>query len=73
MSNTATMIAAIFGNDGTTFDVDGMNIEGTCEDRGAKKETRGDATRYPFGDGSAIVIAGGGWDVEGDEPFSWAM
>jgi hypothetical protein len=28
--------------------------------------------RYTFDDGSAIVVAGDGWDIEGDEPFSWA-
>ena len=28
--------------------------------------------RHVFRDGSAIVAAGDGWDVEGDEPFSWA-
>lgn len=32
----------------------------------------GDPVRHVFDDGSAIVIAGGGWDIEGDEPFSWA-
>lgn len=30
------------------------------------------AIRYVFPDGSAIVIIGDGWDIEGDEPFSWA-
>ena len=32
----------------------------------------GDPIRYAFPDGSAIVEAGDGWDIEGDEPFSWA-
>lgn len=27
--------------------------------------------RYVFPDGSAIVVAGDAWDVEGDTPFSW--
>lgn len=27
--------------------------------------------RYLFPDGSAIVAAESGWDVEGEEPFSW--
>jgi hypothetical protein len=31
-----------------------------------------DATRYEFPDGSAIVVAGDAWDIEGDEPFVWA-
>lgn len=30
------------------------------------------AIRYGFPDGSAIVIMGGAWDIEGDELFSWA-
>ncbi|TFH84956.1 hypothetical protein EQG41_19740 [Billgrantia azerbaijanica] len=33
----------------------------------------GDPVRYAFSDGSAIVEAGDGWDIEGAEPFSWAM
>lgn len=28
--------------------------------------------RYGFSDGSAIVAAEGGWDIEGETPFSWA-
>lgn len=28
--------------------------------------------RYTFADGSAIVVAGDAWDVEGAEPWSWA-
>jgi hypothetical protein len=31
-----------------------------------------DRIRYTFSDGSAIVVAGDAWDIEGDEPFSWA-
>jgi hypothetical protein len=31
-----------------------------------------DVVRYEFADGSAIVIAGDAWDIEGAEPFSWA-
>lgn len=31
----------------------------------------GDRIRYLFPDGSAIVIAGECWDLEGDEPGSW--
>lgn len=35
-------------------------------------ESAYDAMRYEFEDGSAIVIAGDGWDVEGARHFSWA-
>lgn len=31
-----------------------------------------DRIRYTFADGSAIVIAGDAWDIEGPTPFSWA-
>jgi hypothetical protein len=31
-----------------------------------------DVQRHEFIDGSAIVIADGGWDVEGAHPWSWA-
>lgn len=30
------------------------------------------AIRYAFPDGSAIVVIGDAWDIEGNEPFSWA-
>ena len=33
----------------------------------------GDPVRYVFDDGSALVERGEAWDIEGDEPFSWAM
>lgn len=32
----------------------------------------GDPVRYQFADGSAIVLAGAAWDIEGSEPFWWA-
>ena len=38
----------------------------------ARGEQIFDLIRYEFDDGSAIVIAGEQWDIEGDEPFSWA-
>lgn len=31
-----------------------------------------DRVRYGFADGSAIVVAGTAWDIEGAAPFSWA-
>jgi len=30
-----------------------------------------DPIRYVFEDGSAVVVAGAAWDVEGAKPFSW--
>lgn len=32
---------------------------------------RTDKARYEFLDGSAVVVAGDAWAIEGDEPFSW--
>jgi len=32
----------------------------------------GDPIRYRFPDGSAVVEAGDGWDLEGDTRYSWA-
>ena len=30
-----------------------------------------DPIRFEFDDGSAVVVAGAGWDIEGEERFSW--
>lgn len=32
----------------------------------------GEPVRYLFPDGSAIVVCGDAWDIEGEAPFSWA-
>ena len=32
----------------------------------------GTIIRYEFKDGSALVVAGDAWDLEGETPFSWA-
>lgn len=32
----------------------------------------GDPIRHEFSDGSAVVEAGDGWDLEGPERYSWA-
>ena len=31
----------------------------------------GEPVRHAFSDGSAIVIVGSAWDIEGSAPFSW--
>jgi len=46
--------------------LDGELIYHPCADY-----TSQSMTRYVFPDGSAIVVAGDAWDLEGDEPFSW--
>jgi len=34
-------------------------------------DPEGDMVRYSFKDGSAIVISGDVWYIEGDAPFTW--
>ena len=77
MNTTAERIAEQFENDGMVFDNRaGESLDRACE-AVAPKEWRdgyrtGDVYRYGFPDGSAIVVAGDAWDIEGAEPFSWA-
>ena len=70
----AERIAGLLG-DGTCWESkDGRHFDQLCEDAGAdvsldrERELKG----YLFPDGSAIVAGVGAWDIEGDEPFSWA-
>jgi hypothetical protein len=35
-------------------------------------ESDGDVVRFLFPDGSALVVSGGAWDIEGQTPFSWS-
>ena len=37
----------------------------------ASEATSQSRVRWVFPDGSAIVIAGDAWDIEGDSPFVW--
>ena len=71
----AEAIAQMLGGNGTNWTtLDGEHFEDICERymvssyRDAARELR----RFVFRDGSAIVDAPGGWDIEGREPFSWA-
>jgi len=65
----------VLGDDGMRWETnDGLTFDGLCAEAGAVR-IRDDArelTRYMFPDGSAIVVSPGAWDIEGDEPFSWA-
>ena len=51
----------------------GTNLEGVLEMASVKRETHAehDLVRYELPDGSAIVIGGGVWDIEGNKPFLW--
>ena len=80
---TAEYDAQASGNDGQRFThaTSGQSLEDACLNEGADVEYQeregngaviaGTPTRYVFTDGSAIVIAGECWDIEGSEPFSW--
>lgn len=72
---TAEAIAYHYGDDGQRCEDDhGTRIEDVCDDLGQREghHERSDISRHEFDDGSALVIASPTWDVEGDEPFSWA-
>jgi len=71
---TAEKIAARLGNDGMTWETeDGMDLVMLVRSQGARieEEMNGARVRYVFADGSAIVGAGGAWDIEGKKEFSW--
>jgi hypothetical protein len=80
MTTQAEQIAERFGNDGLRFTNEAdERLDDFCAalSMTGRKEWRdghntGDVYRYVFADGSAIVVAGDGWDIEGEEPFSWA-
>lgn len=77
VQTTAEEIADLFGNNGMNFAdcIFGTDLPTTCLNFGAFVEHKPDTTethRYQFDDGSAIVIAGDAWDIEGKELFSFA-
>ena len=73
----ADQVAALFDNDGQRFNLDdGRTIHAVMvEDFGAVVDRSGgfvdSPVAYRFADGSGIVAIGDGWDIEGDEPFTW--
>jgi len=78
----ATLVAKEAGDDGHKFEHKGRTLADRCKKRGASVEGRSngqwarvaeaDEIRYEFRDGSAIVVNGNAWDVEGSTPWSWA-
>lgn len=73
MRTKAERVSALFGDDGQCWTTDyGMSLDKMAACMGGKLNQRPDGHyRYTFPDDSAIVIHGEGWDIEGDEPFSW--
>jgi len=75
---TAKRISQMFDGDGQLWELpDGTSLDQVCRKNNANISYRNrkghqKMIRYSFCDGSAIVDAGDGWDVEGHEPFSWA-
>lgn len=74
----AEKAADSMGNDGRQFvRSDGRDLDHVCrcQHAGSVEHGTGSQTgnlRYGFPDGSAIVEAGGAWDIEGSTPWSWA-
>jgi hypothetical protein len=65
-STTARRISARFGDDGQRWTDDtGLGLLDVCQDDLTASHSRdgGLVRRYHFGDGSAIVVAGDGWDL----------
>lgn len=79
--STATLVAKQAGGDGQKFEHKGRTLDDRCRSRGASVEGRANGQwarvsqaediRYEFPDGSAIVVNGNAWDVEGSTPWSW--
>ena len=74
--STAEEIAEHYGNDGHNFHNESRVAIGCyCQNKGAQWHINPSATnttRFAFPDGSAIVLAGDAWDIEGKELFSFA-
>lgn len=63
---TAEEISNTFDNDGMRFRIgELLNIWDVCEEHDATESVNDERslTRYRFPDGSAIIMAGGGWDL----------
>ncbi len=71
---TAEAVSTLFGDDGQRFtSLDGdISLEDACLQHGADEQSQGDLIRYLFADGSAIVVTGAAWDIEGPAPYTQA-
>lgn len=75
LKSLAEQASAALGDDGSRWTTDdGESFDDVMRRMSASMERSSDGrrARYQFADGSAIVDAGGAWDIEGDTPFSWA-
>lgn len=75
MLTIAEQVARLMGNDEQRWKAeDGRTLDQVAEDHGVDIEmnpNKPHLTRYVFDDGSAIIAAENGWDIEGSEPWSW--
>lgn len=69
---TATKIAALLGNDGTTWKTGSRSLEDLARQHFAKFEHQGVLSRMEFPDGSALVTCADYWDIEGEDYYSFA-
>lgn len=77
IATTADTISARFGDDGQKFtNAAGERLSYVCDEVAVDvhRNDERDATRYQFADGSAIIIAGDGWDlgIAGATCHCWA-
>ena len=71
----AQAIATMLGNDGTRWMTDNsLHFFDLCHMYAVDRQldTTKELARFVFADGSALVEAANGWDIEGRTPFSWA-
>ncbi len=82
----AEQVAETMGNDGQVYEApDRRSLDDVCWETLLRKVSTADhdgvatpggwspnARRYEFIDGSAIIDAQTGWDIEGKEPWTWA-
>jgi fructose-1,6-bisphosphatase/inositol monophosphatase family enzyme len=68
----AENISRKFHDDGEIWVVEGQCFQDACEEADAHiEQSANNRYRYVFPDGSVLVESDGGWDYEGDRPFSW--
>ena len=71
---SAEIIANIFYNDGSIFELEGQTIAGACEQGADTIWSAADRELYVFRDGSGILITDAGWDIatSSDGGRTWA-
>jgi len=72
----AQQISSRYGNDGQCFtDAKGVDLADCCLGFDARRSWRDgfgtDVVRYEFPDGSAITVAGDGWDLGYTDCYCW--